>query len=93
MVLLYPPLVVLLFSSWKTAKETNSWNAVMQKHKSSEVKEQIQEIRIHWSEAGRDRKVWPEYTIVTEDNYPAILELLKMGSAKDVLEVKVGKEE
>lgn len=68
-------------------------NAVMQKHKNAEVKEQIQEIRVHWSESGRDRKAWPEYTIVTEDNYPAILEVLKTGSAKDVLEIKVGKAE
>jgi hypothetical protein len=65
----------------------------MQKHKSAEVKEQIQEIRVHWSESGRDRKVWPEYTVVTEDNFPAILEVLKANNAKDVLEIKVGKVE
>ncbi|KAF1965627.1 hypothetical protein BU23DRAFT_560871 [Bimuria novae-zelandiae CBS 107.79] len=65
----------------------------MAKHKSKDVKEQIQEIRVHWSEEGRDRKVWPEYTVVTEENFPAILELLKTGAAKDVLEIKVGKAE
>ena len=65
----------------------------MQKHKSGGVKEQIQEIRVHWSESGRDRKVWPEYTVVTEDNFPAILEVLKSSNAKDVLEIKVGEVE
>ncbi|KAJ4294987.1 hypothetical protein N0V90_006995 [Kalmusia sp. IMI 367209] len=65
----------------------------MAKHKTKDANEQIQEIRIHWSESGRDRKVWPEYTIVTEENFPAILELMKVGAGKDVLEIKVGKAE
>jgi hypothetical protein len=65
----------------------------MGKYKSAETKESIQEFRIHWSESGRDRKSWPEYTIVTDENLGAILELLKMGAGKDVLEVKMGKEE
>lgn len=65
----------------------------MSKYKSKEQTEQIQEIKIHWCEAGRDRKVWPEYTIVTDDNFPAILELMKLGAGKDVLEIKVGKPE
>ena len=65
----------------------------MQKHKSTEVKEQIQEIRVHWSESGRDRKVWPEYTVVTEDNFAAILQVLKASGTKDVFEIKIGKVE
>ncbi|KAH7113216.1 hypothetical protein B0J11DRAFT_145346 [Dendryphion nanum] len=65
----------------------------MGKYKSKDVQETVQELRIHWSEAGRDRKVWPEYTIVTDQNWPAILELLRLGAGKDVLEVKVGKDE
>lgn len=63
----------------------------MGKYKSKENTEQIEEIKIHWSESGRDRKVWPEYTIVTEENFPAILELLKLGVGKDVMEIKVAK--
>jgi hypothetical protein len=65
----------------------------MNKFKSAESGEKIQEIKVHWSESGRDRKVWPEYTIVTEDNFGAILELLKLGVGKDVLEIRVGKDE
>ena len=65
----------------------------MGKFKSQDAQEAIQEIKIHWSEAGRDRKVWPEYTIVTDENLAAILELLKLGAGKDVLEIKVGKNE
>ena len=69
-------------------------NTVMAKHKATDsVKEQIQEIRVHWSESGRDRKVWPEYTVLTEENFEAILEELRAGGAKDVLEIKVGKAE
>ncbi|KAF2114172.1 hypothetical protein BDV96DRAFT_600895 [Lophiotrema nucula] len=65
----------------------------MGKYKSKDAGESIQEIKIHWSEYGRDLKVWPEYTIVTEENLVAILELLKLGVGKDVLEIKVGKDE
>ena len=53
-------------------------------------RQQIQEFKIHWSSANRDYKTWPEYTIVTEQNWPAILELMKLGAGKDVLEIKVG---
>jgi hypothetical protein len=68
---------------------------VMSKHKPADASsgEMIQEFRIHWSEAGRDRKVWPEYTVLTDANFAAVLELLRAGAGKDVLEVKVGKDE
>jgi hypothetical protein len=56
-------------------------------------KETIQELKIHWDTKSRDGKLWPEYTIVTDDNFGAILELLKIAPGKDVLEVKVGKDE
>lgn len=78
-----------------TATIANSPNCAefMGKYKSKETQESIQEFKIHWSDAGRDRKVWPEYTIVTEENLPALLELLRLGQGKDVLEIKVGKGE
>ncbi|KAF2279825.1 uncharacterized protein EI97DRAFT_465002 [Westerdykella ornata] len=54
----------------------------------------IEELRIHWAASGRDRKAWPEYTVVTERNWPAVLEMLRVGGGigKDVLEVRVGVE-
>ncbi|KAF2184020.1 hypothetical protein K469DRAFT_196788 [Zopfia rhizophila CBS 207.26] len=60
----------------------------MGKYKSTDAVEQINEIRVHWAESGRDRKVWPEYTIVTEENVGAILEVLKGSVGRDVLEIK-----
>jgi hypothetical protein len=66
----------------------------MAKHKAADApKEQILEIKVHWSAVGRDRKVWPEYTVLTEENLGAILEVLGRGEVKDALEVKVGKGE
>ena len=67
----------------------------MSKHKTpdSASKETIQEFKVHWDTKSRDPKLWPEYTIVTDDNFGAILELLKLAPGKDVLEVKVGKAE
>ncbi|KAF2646293.1 hypothetical protein P280DRAFT_464539 [Massarina eburnea CBS 473.64] len=63
----------------------------MNKYKSKEGTEQIQEFKVHWSTSGRETKSWPEYTIVTEENWAAILKLFDSG--KDVLEIKVGKDE
>ncbi|KAF2469467.1 uncharacterized protein BDR25DRAFT_304536 [Lindgomyces ingoldianus] len=65
----------------------------MGKYKSKDVQETIQELKVHWAEAGRDPKMWPEYTVVTEENLAAVLEMLRLGVGKDVLEVKVGKAE
>jgi hypothetical protein len=59
----------------------------------SGAKETIQEFRIHWDTKSRDAKIWPEYTVVTEENLGAILELLKGAPGRDVLEIKVGKGE
>ena len=51
----------------------------------------ITEIRVHWAEAGRDRRVWPQYTIITEDNLAAVLDTIARGGGigRDVLEIKV----
>ena len=67
----------------------------MAKHKKSDesTKETIQEFKIHWDTKSRDSKIWPEYTVVTDENIGAILELLKIAPGKDVLEIKVGKSE
>lgn len=65
----------------------------MAKHKKSDEKEIIQEFRIHWDTKTRDSKIWPEYTVVTEENLAAILALLEKNPGRDVLEVKVGKSE
>jgi hypothetical protein len=55
--------------------------------------ETIQEFKIHWDTKTRDAKIWPEYTVVTEENLEAVLEVLKVGVGRDVLEVRVGKGE
>ncbi|KAF2728328.1 hypothetical protein EJ04DRAFT_516696 [Polyplosphaeria fusca] len=65
----------------------------MSKYKSKDLTESITELRVHWSESGRDRKVWPEWTIVTDENLGAVIEVLRLGVGRDVLEVKVGKGE
>jgi hypothetical protein len=65
----------------------------MAQHKKAGESEIIQEFKIHWDTKTRDGKIWPEYTVVTEENFGAILELLKGNPGRDVLEVRVGKNE
>ncbi|KZM22314.1 uncharacterized protein EKO05_0000157 [Ascochyta rabiei] len=55
--------------------------------------EVIQEFRVHWSSKEYDYKVWPEFTVVTEENLGAVLELLQREPKSGVLEIKVGKAE
>ena len=64
----------------------------MAKHKAADgPKESIQEFKIHWDTKALDSKIWPQYTVVTEENFSAILELLKKNPVMGVLEIKVGK--
>ena len=65
----------------------------MSKHKSPDSNETIQEFKIHWDTKTRDGKIWPEYTVLTDDNLPAVLELLKANPVTGVLEIKMGKAE
>ncbi|KAF2660593.1 hypothetical protein K491DRAFT_688044 [Lophiostoma macrostomum CBS 122681] len=88
-----PTLKALNAQITSTIADSPNCAEFMGKYKNKEDLEQIQEFRIHWSESGRDRKVWPEFTVVTAQNWPAILELMKLGAGKDVLEIKVGKSE
>jgi hypothetical protein len=55
--------------------------------------EQIQEFKIHWDRVSRDGKIWPEYTVVTDENLSAVVEMLKLNPGRDVLEIKIGKAE
>lgn len=67
---------------------------VMAKHKAKDgPAEHIKEFRLHWDTKGRDAKIWPEYTIVTDDNFAALLEVLRANPTMGVLEIKVGKDE
>lgn len=76
----------------RNSVDANTFKTVMAKHKSAEApKEIIQEFKIHWDTKTRDGKIWPEYTVVTDENFPAILELLKGNPTMGVLEIKVGK--
>ncbi|RMZ69546.1 hypothetical protein GMOD_00006376 [Pyrenophora seminiperda CCB06] len=63
----------------------------MAKHKAADgPKEMIHEFKIHWDTKMRDAKIWPEYTLLTNENLPAILELLKANPLSGVLEIKMG---
>src|SRR5690242_19023408 len=88
-----PTLKALNKQSTTTLASSPNCAEFMGKYKSTETKEQIQEFRIHWSSKEYDLKVWPEYTVVTDENLGAILELLKKDPKSGVLEVKVGKPE
>ncbi|KAF1916029.1 hypothetical protein BDU57DRAFT_450034 [Ampelomyces quisqualis] len=67
----------------------------MAKHKKADesgAPETIQELRVHWDTKTRDGRIWPEYTVVTEENLAAVLAVLEKNTGRgDVLEVKVGK--
>jgi len=84
---IYNHTVLELTSSVKTS-------AVMAQHKpASASPPRIQQLRVHWdNNKTRDARIWPEYTIVTEDNLGAILAVLGADPGRGVLEVKVGEE-
>jgi len=53
--------------------------------------EQVAEIKVKWGAAGRDPKIWPANTVLTEENTEAVLMMIERGGGlgRDVLEVKL----
>ena len=63
----------------------------MSKYKKKD-EESIVEMKVHWSSAGRDSKIFPASTVLTEENCEAVLSMIeKVGVGRDVLEVKLEK--
>lgn len=63
----------------------------MSKYK-KQGEEKVTEIKVKWGAAGgRDSKIWPQTTIMTEENTEAVLMMIERGGGlgRDVLEVKV----
>ena len=55
--------------------------------------DKVADIKVKWSSTGRDQKMWPASTILTDDNFEAVMRLIEdSGVGKDVLEVKLEKE-
>ncbi|KAF2758929.1 hypothetical protein EJ05DRAFT_475172 [Pseudovirgaria hyperparasitica] len=48
----------------------------------------VGDIKVRWSTVGRDSRIWPAATLMTEENCEALLRLMDNG--KDVLEVGYG---
>lgn len=62
--------------------------------KKSETPEQVAEVKVHWASVGRDAKIFPATTVVTEENCEAVLRMIEAGGVgRDVLEVKMAKAE
>ena len=87
-----PPLKSLNQQILSAISDSPNCEEFMKKYKKQgeEGKESITQLRVHWSESGRDRKIWPEWTVVTEGNWGAVVKLLEQGVGRDVLEVGVG---
>lgn len=60
------------------------------KGKEGGVGEAAARVRVRWSDVGRDMKIWPKLTELTDENLGAVLVILQQsGVGKDVLEVEV----
>jgi hypothetical protein len=62
----------------------------MSKYK-KEGKETVAEIKVKWGAAGRDAKLWPGSTVLTEENTEAVLMMIERGGGlgRDIFEVKL----
>ena len=52
-------------------------------------KETVSEIKVRWASEGRDAKVFPKETVITEENAQAVFRMMELGNGKDVLEVQM----
>ncbi|KAI6838796.1 hypothetical protein KC365_g17365 [Hortaea werneckii] len=69
----------------------------MSKYRNRSITETVSEIRVRWAIAdsgtpggsGRDGKIWPKETVLTEENFQAVMRLLEWGGGRDVLDVRM----
>ncbi|CBY02382.1 predicted protein [Plenodomus lingam JN3] len=67
---------------------------VMASHKPpTSTPETIQQLRMHWDTKKLPAKMWPEYTVLTEENVNVILQIVGREFGIGVLEVGLGKGE
>jgi hypothetical protein len=54
----------------------------------------VEELKVKWNAHSHDPKIFPASTIVTKDNFKAIVTMIgKSGVGRDVFEIKVGSKE
>jgi hypothetical protein len=53
--------------------------------------EKVVELKVRWGVAARESKIWPQTTILTEENTEAVLMMIERGGGlgRDVIEVKL----
>ncbi|GAB7359783.1 hypothetical protein MBLNU230_g6953t1 [Neophaeotheca triangularis] len=62
----------------------------MSKFKSNkESSEKVKQVKVRWAAEGRDLKLFPRETVLTEDNCEAVLRMMAHGVGKDVIDVTV----
>lgn len=57
------------------------------KYKKKGDAEKVTSIKVRWSAEGRDSRIFPKSTTLTEENTEAILTLIGLNGGKDVLEI------
>ena len=55
----------------------------------SSAKETVSEIKVKWAAEGRDSKIFPKDSVITEENAQAVFRMMELGNGKDVLEVQM----
>jgi hypothetical protein len=53
--------------------------------------EKVVELKVRWGVAARESKIWPQVTVLTEENTEAVLMMIERGGGlgRDVIEVKL----
>ncbi|KAL1296652.1 hypothetical protein AAFC00_000134 [Neodothiora populina] len=57
------------------------------KYKKKGEPEKVSSIKVRWATEGRDTRLYPKHTVLTEDNCEAVLTLVGQSGGKDVLDV------
>jgi hypothetical protein len=64
---------------------------VMSKYKKQHEEPIVAELKVKWNAQSHDPKIFPASTIVTKDNFKAVVKMIGMsGVGRDVFEVRVG---
>jgi hypothetical protein len=81
----------LITASAASSPNCTEFMSKFKKNDDSGPKEQIAEIKVKWCAEGRDMKIWPATTVITEENVAAVLAMVERGAGRDVVAVKMEK--
>ena len=65
----------------------------LDKYSKNKNPHEVKSVKVRWAGEPRESRLWPNATILTEDNVEAVLKLVALHDGKDIIEVEAEQKE